>query len=51
MGDSAGAENGLSSDDQSTLSRHARACPGHPRLAFVPLRHVDGRINSGHDGE
>ncbi len=30
------------------LHRHARACPGHPRLAAPKF--VDGRDKSGHDG-
>ncbi len=28
--------------------RHARACPGHPRLAAEKF--VDGRVKPGHDG-
>jgi hypothetical protein len=31
---------------------HARACPGHPRLAYiVELKDVDGRDKPGHDVE
>jgi hypothetical protein len=30
--------------------RHARACPGHPRLSLPPtLEDVDGRDKPGHD--
>src|SRR3979411_3056473 len=30
--------------------RHARACPGHPRLSIaVTAKHVDGRDKPGHD--
>ncbi len=31
------------------LSRHARACPGHPRLSSCK-EDVDGRVKPGHDG-
>jgi hypothetical protein len=32
--------------------RHARACPGHPRLAVhADAKDVDGRDKPGHDGE
>jgi putative endonuclease len=31
--------------------RHGRACPGHPRLAYLPRRKgVDARHKAGHDG-
>src|SRR5436309_13275895 len=30
------------------LNRHARACPGHPRL-LCPEQDVDGRDEPGHD--
>ncbi|AUC95877.1 hypothetical protein CWS35_17735 [Bradyrhizobium sp. SK17] len=29
--------------------RHARACPGHPRLHFLAKKDVDGRDKPGHD--
>ncbi len=33
-------------------SRHARACPGHPRLSEVKVKKdVDGRDKPGQDGE
>jgi len=32
-----------------TPSRHARACPGHPRLSLLKRQDVDGRNKSGHD--
>jgi kynurenine formamidase len=32
----------------SMLTRHARACPGHPRLAATP-KDVDARHKAGHD--
>src|SRR5262245_65081708 len=36
----------------SKLTRHARACRGHPRLAFlVKNKDVDGRDKPGHDVE
>ncbi len=32
------------------LARHARACPGHPRLTVLARRKdVDGRVKPGHD--
>src|SRR5262249_914607 len=31
--------------------RHARACPGHPRLWGQEKKDVDGRDRPGHDGE
>jgi hypothetical protein len=34
-----------------TLSRHGRACPGHPRLSFLArCKDVDARDERGHDG-
>src|SRR5882762_10523004 len=35
-----------------SLDRHARACPGHPRLflLLLPKQDVDGRDEPGHDG-
>jgi hypothetical protein len=33
-----------------TLNRHGRACPGHPRLAFLAgKKDVDARDKRGHD--
>ena len=34
-----------------TLRRHARACPGHPRLSILSVRKqdVDARVRPGHD--
>ena len=32
-----------------TIARHARACPGHPRLSYAERKDVDGRDKSGHD--
>jgi hypothetical protein len=31
--------------------RHARACPGHPRLTALMGEDVDGRDKPGHDEE
>ncbi|TAI63720.1 hypothetical protein CWO89_22775 [Bradyrhizobium sp. Leo170] len=31
-------------------ARHARACPGHPRLTLSCGKNVDGRDKPGHDG-
>jgi hypothetical protein len=31
------------------LSRHGRACPGHPRLIFETKKDVDARHKAGHD--
>jgi hypothetical protein len=33
----------------TTHHRHARPCPGHPRLTAGALKDVDGRKKSGHD--
>jgi hypothetical protein len=34
------------------FTRHARACPGHPRLKHnAEAKDVDGRNKSGHDDE
>ena len=35
---------------RSTLNRHGRACPGHPRLALLEgCKDVDARDERGHD--
>jgi hypothetical protein len=33
------------------LSRHGRACPGHPRLDPRAKEDVDARHKAGHDGK
>ncbi len=41
----------LEIDDSLAHSRHARTCPGHPRLGGEVEKDVDGRDKPGHDGE
>src|SRR5438552_1531174 len=40
-----------SMEDITASSRHARACPGHPRLSTVRKQDVDGRVKPGHDDQ
>jgi hypothetical protein len=40
----------LPQPNSAHLSRHGRACPGHPRLAASQEKDVDARHKAGHDG-